>query len=104
MFEGVESVLKYRNARTVLPERLFRELQQYVRGGIIYVPRDEEARAGWGEKNGTREKYASRNKEIVLLYKSGVSKYEIADRYHLSEYSIKKIIQAAASRRSPDPQ
>jgi DNA-binding NarL/FixJ family response regulator len=84
--------LKYRNAKTVLPDRLFKELQQYVQGEIIYIPRDDSVRAGWGEKNGTREKYINRNKEIIKLYKNGVSKEVIADKFYLSEYSIKKII------------
>lgn len=85
-------LIKYRNAKTVLPETLLRELQQYVQGEIIYVPGSDLSRTGWGEANGTREKYSIRNKEIITLYKSGVSKMEIASMYHLSEYSIKKII------------
>jgi len=84
--------LKYKNAKTVLPDRLLRELQQYVQGEMIYVPGNGEIRTGWGESNGTREKYSSRNKEIILLYRSGISKEAIADKYHLSECSIKKII------------
>ncbi len=76
----------------VLPECLLKELQQYVRGEIIYVPGDDSSRVGWGEANGTKEKYSIRNNEIIMLYKNGVSKEEIALMYHLSEYSIKKII------------
>lgn len=86
-------MLKYKNAKAVLPELLLRELQQYVRGEMIYVPGDDAPRAGWGETNGTREKYTVRNNEIRMLYRSGVSKEAIADQYHLSECSIKKIIQ-----------
>lgn len=89
---GVWIFLKYKNAKAVLPERLYRELQQYVQGEIIYVPKDDSEKAGWGEKNGTKEKYTNRNTEIIMLYKNGVSKEAIADRYHLSECSIKKII------------
>lgn len=85
--------MKYNNAKMVLPACLLRELQQYVRGEIIYVPGDESPRAGWGETNGTKEKYKIRNDEIIMLYKNGISKEVIAERYHLSEYSIKKIIQ-----------
>ncbi len=84
--------MKYKNAKKILPEYLLKELQQYVRGEMIYVPGDDIPRAGWGEANGTREQYLIRNNEIIKLYKSGVSKEKIADRYHLSEYSIKKII------------
>ncbi|NMB96847.1 MAG: hypothetical protein GYA02_09595 [Clostridiaceae bacterium] len=84
--------MKYKNAKTVLPERLVKELQKYVQGQIIYVPGDESTRARWGETNGTRKKYDSRNSEIIKLYKKGLSKEAIAQKYHLSVYSIKKII------------
>lgn len=90
--------LKYRNAKTILPERLLKELQQYIRGEIVYVPGDDSVRAGWGENNGTREKYVSRNKEIITLYRNGISKEAIADRYHLSEYSINKIVHGSKHR------
>ncbi len=86
-------MLKYKNVKTILPERLYRELQKYVQGEIIYVPKDNSTRAKWGEKNGTRKRYSDRNKEIMRLYRNGVSKEEIADKYYLSEYSIKKIIR-----------
>ena len=89
---GVWFILKYKNAKTVLPERLVKELQKYVQGQIIYVPGDESTRARWGETNGTRKKYDSRNSEIIKLYKKGLSKEAIAQKYHLSVYSIKKII------------
>lgn len=84
--------MKYRNAKAVLPESLLKELQQYVQGEIIYVPGDGSIRAGWGESNGTKDRYIRRNNEIIMLYRNGVSMNAIADRYHLSEYSIKKII------------
>lgn len=87
--------MKYKNAKTVLPEQLLRELQKYVRGEILYVPGDASTRAGWGETNGTRQKYDNRNSEIIKLYRKGVSKEVIAQKYHLSEYSIKKIIYSS---------
>lgn len=90
--------MRYKNAKRVLPERLLRELQQYVQGEIIYVPGHDSVRAGWGESNGTRERYRSRNNEIVMLYRDGVSKEAIAERYHLSEYSINKIVHGSKNK------
>ncbi len=84
--------MNYKNAKKILPERLLRELQQYVQGEIIYVPGDGSMRAGWGEANGTKEKYLMRNREIIKLYQEGASLLEIAENYYLSEYSIRKII------------
>ena len=84
--------MKYKNAKKVLPERLLKELQQYVQGEIIYVPGSDEVRARWGENNGTRKKYEQRNEEIIKCYISGICIEKIAERFYLSEYSIRKII------------
>ncbi|MEN6316761.1 MAG: CD3324 family protein [Clostridiaceae bacterium] len=92
--------MKYKNAKNVLPENLVKELQLYVQGEMIYVPGNGPNRAGWGESNGTRETYASRNREINLLFQSGTAMVEIAERYHLSEYSIKKIICSLKNKAS----
>ena len=86
--------MKYKNAKNILPENFLRELQYYVQGEIIYVPGNRSNRAGWGENNGTREVYAKRNHEIYMLFISGITMDEIAERYHLSEYSIRKIISS----------
>ncbi|MFO7635930.1 MAG: CD3324 family protein [Clostridia bacterium] len=85
--------MKYKNALQVLPERLISELQEYVSGQILYVPEKDGGKAGWGERNGTREKYRTRNREILMLYRGGFSREQIARQYHLSEHSIKKILQ-----------
>jgi Mor family transcriptional regulator len=83
--------LKYTNAKRILPARLLKELQEYVSGELIYIPEKSPVRAGWGETNGAREEYLKRNGEIILLHMNGGSIGEIADRYHLSEDSIRKI-------------
>jgi Mor family transcriptional regulator len=87
------------NASKVLPETLLKELQRYVNGEIIYVPGNGSSKAGWGEANGTKEKYMERNSEIIMLYRNGSSKEEIAEKYHLSEYSIKKILNGVGNLR-----
>lgn len=30
--------MKYKNAQDILPDKLLRELQQYISGGVLYVP------------------------------------------------------------------
>lgn len=82
--------MKYENAEKILPGSLLREVQKYVRGSIIYVP--ERKRAGWGEINGSKTRYARRNREIIDLYDKGLSREEIAGKYFLSVCSIKKIV------------
>lgn len=39
--------MKYRNAQDILPDRLLRELQQYVSGETLYIPSNQEKKF-WG--------------------------------------------------------
>jgi len=84
--------LKYVNARDVLPPEVLAEIQKYLCGELIYVPKRDCEKAGWGQKNGTRALVSTRNRRIVEAYRNGVSVYELMDRYFLSEASIRKII------------
>lgn len=70
---------------------LLKELQKYVQGEIIYIPKSED-RKPWGEMNGTRKAIKERNLEIYELYKSGKRIGEISQIYSLSEDSIRKIV------------
>lgn len=84
--------MSYKNGRDVLPPGLLKELQKYIDGELIYVPKRADRRAGWGEMNGTRRMIEKRNQEIYRKYMSGSSVMELIRQYHLSEDSIRKII------------
>lgn len=84
--------MTYRNGKDLLPSDLLSLIQQYIEGEIIYIPRKTENRAGWGEVNGTRLKMRRRNLEILRLYRSGMTVEELAEKFHLSDYSIRKVI------------
>ena len=84
--------MSYKNGKDILPLELLKELQKYIDGELIYVPKRTEQRAGWGEINGTRRVIARRNHEIYRLYMNGCSIMELIRTYHLSEDSIRKII------------
>lgn len=84
--------MSYKNGKDVLPPSLLKQLQDYIQGEIIYIPKREQKRAGWGENNGTRMIIEKRNKEIYGLYKNGSTIMELIQIYHLSEDSIRKII------------
>lgn len=84
--------MAYRNGRDVLPAELLVQLQKYIEGEIIYIPRKDEGRLGWGEASGTRKMLDKRNREIYSLYKNGVKMKELVERFHLSEDSIRKIL------------
>ena len=82
----------YKNGKDVLPARLLKELQKYIQGEIIYIPKEGNIRKAWGENNGTRELIRERNMEIYKFYKSGSTIILLSESYNLSEDSIRKII------------
>lgn len=82
----------YKNGEVILPPDLLNELQKYVQGELIYIPKKSKKRAGWGEMNGTKAIIQNRNFEIYNLYSNGLKTQDLAQRYHLSEASIRKII------------
>ncbi len=84
--------MKYRNAKAVLPEALLAELQKYCQGELIYIP-NSDRKAGWGCVNGSRERYATRNRQIVQHHRDGAAVDELARQFFLSRDSIKKILK-----------
>ena len=84
--------MKYVNARDVLPPSLLHEVQRYLCGELLYIPKNETKKTGWGQKNGTRTSLRLRNCDIVNAYQSGTTIFELMDVYCLSEASIRKII------------
>ncbi len=83
--------MKYKNAQDILPDRLLKELQQYVSGETLYIP-SVEAKKSWGETSGAREYYKQRNAKIREQYNSGDTIEALAEEYNLSVDSIKKIV------------
>lgn len=84
--------MNYKNGRDVLPHSLLTELQNFIQGELIYIPKRTDRRAGWGEISGARKQLAERNEEIVRFYSSGWSVADLEQKYHLSGESIRKII------------
>jgi len=83
----------YVNGKAVLPSELLEQLQEYVQGNLVYIPKKEENRTGWGENSGAREAIASRNHEICEAYNKGTKTPELASVFCLSEDSIRKILR-----------
>lgn len=84
--------MSYVNGKDVLPPGLLEELQGYIQGELLYIPKKSEQRVKWGENSGSRQEIASRNAEIFGCHRSGSSVAELQGKYHLSEESIRKII------------
>lgn len=85
--------MSYVKADDVLPRVLVEEIQKYVDGQLVYIPRKNENSLSWGEKSGTREKLAVRNHTIVNCHYSGKTIPELSEEYYLSEKRIQGIIR-----------
>lgn len=83
--------MRYKKGAEVLPAHLLEEVQKYVDGGLVYIPKKSK-RVGWGHLTGSRKLLEERNREILELYKNGIPINEIANIYYLSEETIRKII------------
>lgn len=83
--------MSYKKGVEVLPAHLLKEVQKYIDGGLIYIPKKSE-RVEWGHLNGSKKLLEKRNDKIFELYKNGISLDEIAHIYYLSEETIKKIV------------
>ncbi len=84
--------MSYINAEDVLPKNLIDEIQKYIDGQLMYIPRKNENVLSWGEKNGTKVKLAERNQMIVNRFYSGETITELSQAYYLSEKRIQGII------------
>lgn len=90
--QGESLQMKYINAKEILPDKLIKELQEYVQAGYVYVPAKNEQHKSWGELSGYRKELSKRNSIIISEYRNGASIEDLADRYYLSIYAIRKII------------
>ena len=84
--------MKYVNADDIFPKELLEEVQKYIQGGMVYIPKPEGSHVKWGEKSGSRKYLKSRNIEITLRFAVGATIDELSDEYCLSCDSIKKIV------------
>lgn len=83
----------YIHALEILPESLIKEIQEYVDGQVIYIPKIKSKRCTWGEKTDTRVYFKERNLEIYNSYKNGTTIIELSEKYFLTPKSIQRIIR-----------
>lgn len=84
--------MSYVNAENILPKHLVEEIQRYVDGQLLYIPRKSEKSLSWGEKSGAKVKLENRNKEILDSYYAGMSIEELCGKFYLSAKRIHGII------------
>ncbi|MDR6998917.1 CD3324 family protein [Neobacillus niacini] len=84
--------MKYINANNVLPEKLIMEIQKYVQGETLYIPKPEKEYRKWGTSSGGRRLLDRRNAAIKSSFISGSSIQQLAEEHYLSTETIKKIV------------
>ena len=88
--------MSYVRAEEILPKELIETIQQYVSGEIIYIPCKEKK--DWGSQTETKKYYRTRNREICLKYRNGVSTKILASEYSLSEKSIYRVLRTTNTK------
>lgn len=89
----------YIRAEEILPVEVLELIQQYVDGTNIYIPRKPENRQKWGTKTVYKYELQNRNDSIYKDYLNGMTVYELAKDYYLSEKSIQRIIKQRKGRK-----
>ena len=85
--------MSYIKAEEILPEELIRQVQEYADGVYIYIPRKPGTRHPWGQKTGYKAELRLRNDCIRSDYAAGEGVAVLSRKYHLSEKSIRRILQ-----------
>ena len=85
--------MSYIKAEEILPEALIRQIQEYADGVYIYIPRKPGTRHAWGQETGYRAELKLRNDRIRRDYAEGATVRDLSWAYHLSEKSIRRILQ-----------
>ena len=86
--------MSYIKAEDILPEALIAQIQQYADGVSIYIPRRAENRRAWGNGTHYKTELRERNSRIRADYAGGSSVSALAESYHLSEKSIRRILRS----------
>lgn len=84
--------LKYVNGRDVLPQELIAKIQDYTEGMYVYIPKRNTEKNKWGDNTNYRREMELRNQSIYDKYLEGAAIPKIADCYHLSLQSVRRII------------
>lgn len=84
--------MSYINGKDVFPQELLEQIRQYCESGLIYIPPNDASKRTWGETTGIKEYLRVRNDEIRKKKTSGYTIIQLAEEYHLSVDSIKRIL------------
>lgn len=81
--------MSYINAESVLPKEMIEEIQKYVNGVDLYIPKIPETNSACSDYK--LELYR-RNQEIYKLFLQGEKVSKLAAKYYLSDKSVYRIL------------
>ena len=87
--------MSYIKAEEILPEELIRKIQEYADGVYIYIPRKPGSRHKWGQATAYKAELNVRNERIRNDHAEGMGVSALSRKYHLSEKSIRRILQGS---------
>ena len=85
--------MSYIRAEKILPKELIRQIQEYADGVYIYIPRKPGTRHAWGQGTQYKAELKIRNDRIRNDFCLGTGVAALSRKYHLSEKSIRRILQ-----------
>ena len=77
----------------ILTKEIILQIQDYIEGAVIYIPKRSENKKLWGDGTDTKEILSIRNKKLYCDYCNGVSVHQLAQKYFLAEKSVQRIIR-----------
>ncbi|MCL2773772.1 MAG: CD3324 family protein [Oscillospiraceae bacterium] len=83
--------MRHTNA-DILPVELLFEIQKYVQGELLYIPKLKNNYRKWGDATKSKVVTSDRNNEIRAAFNGGYTIDELCRQYSLSPDSIKKIV------------
>ena len=88
--------MKNSNIEEILPKELLFEIQKYVQGKSVYIPKKIENHKKWGDTTNSKLIISERNDEIRSAFRNGSKIDDLCEQYSLSPESIKKIVYVKA--------
>lgn len=85
--------MSYKKAAHILPPKLLMEIQEYIDGECIYIPKVSGSKKEWGSNTSIREELKIRNNLIYEDYLAGYGCDRLSLKYFLSLKSIQRIVR-----------
>lgn len=85
--------MSYKRAVQILPEDLLEQIQRYIDGEFLYIPRKSNSRKRWGSGTCIRKELYQRDAKIFNDYLAGIPMQELSEKYFLSLKSIQRVIR-----------